>query len=42
MGWFKGGLKGKGRVSSVITDISYNYMQGFLKYKYSVKHVCTH
>ncbi len=46
MGRFKGGLRCKGWVNSVIinviTEINYrcNYMQVFLKYKYNVK-TCT-
>ncbi len=33
MGWFKGGLKCKGCVNSVITEINHrcNYMQVFLQ-----------
>ena len=47
MGKFKGGLRCKIRVNSVIidviTDINYscNYMQVFFKYKYNVK-TCMH
>jgi len=43
MGRFKGGLRCKGRVNCVITNVitfinySYNYMQVFSKYKYNVK-----
>ncbi len=39
MGRFKGGLRCKGVIINVITEIHYrcNYMQVFLKYKYNVK-----
>ncbi len=48
MGRFKGGLRCKGWVNSVvtiyvITEINYrcNYKHLFINYKYNVKQVCT-
>lgn len=39
LGMFKGALRGKGRVNTLIIDVitDFNYMQVFFKYKYSVK-----
>jgi len=48
MGRFKGGLRCKGRVNCVITNVvtfinySYNYMQVFSKYKYNEKSMLVH